>query len=102
MICQADDGCYACVLRRKGVQVSPAATPSRVKNRAQPHRPLADPSFEKGLVGEHRVDGSFMPVLRPGTTTPMGVHEAMGQRTKIEEGIKRLKSDPYVSKGGSA
>lgn len=87
---------YACRLRAKGVQVSPAATPSRVAVRVQPHRPIVEPSWEKGIVGERRVDGSFMPVLAPGTTRPLGVHERAGNRTKVEEGIKRLKSDPDV------
>jgi hypothetical protein len=95
----AVSGCtehYACRLRAKGVQVSPSATPSRVNNRHQPLRPMVDPAWERGVVGETRRDGSFMPVLAPGTTRSMGVHERQGQRSKVEEGIRRLKSDPNV------
>lgn len=76
--------------------MSPSATPTRAKNRPQPLRPRVEPSFEKGIVGEHRPDGSFMPVLRPGSTEPLPVHMAMGQRTRIDRQIKALKSDPYV------
>lgn len=87
---------FACQLRNKGVQVSPKATPSRVRNRTQPVRPMAEPSWEKGIVGERRIDGSFMPVLVPGSDRPMGVHEQAGQRSTVETGLRRLKSDPHV------
>lgn len=98
MICTVA-GClehFACRLRSKGVHVSPRATPSRVANRRQGYRPPPDPAYERGRVGEFRNDGSFMPVLIPGSTEPMGLHERMGQRTRVEEGIRRLKSDPHV------
>lgn len=88
--------CYAHRLRAKGVQVAPSATPNRVQTRNQPVRPMAEPSWEKGVVGETRPDGSFMPVLAPGTTRPMQVHERQAQRAAVERGLRALKSDPHV------
>lgn len=91
---------YGCRLRAKGVQVSPLATPTRVQNRPRTFRPTVEPSWEKGIVSEARPGGTRMPVLAPGSTRPLGVHELAGQRSKVQEGIKRLHSDPNVfSKG---
>lgn len=87
---------YACQLRAKGLYVSTMAMPTRMSNRRHPYRPVKEPSWEKGVVGEHRSDGSFMPVLAPGTDRPMGVHEHQSQSHKVEEGIRALKSDPAV------
>lgn len=47
-------------------------------------RPMRDPSWENGQVGERRVDGSFMPYLVPGTDRPMQVHE----RTEHSQAIR--------------
>ena len=55
-----DPDCYGCRLRSKGVAISPAATPSR-RNTVAP--PTADPAWERGVAGERRPDGSFMPYL---------------------------------------
>lgn len=53
---------YGCELRRKGFTLSSAATPTRTQRR--PFRPGPRfNSWEKGVKGEHRPDGSFMPYL---------------------------------------
>lgn len=84
---------YACGLRRKGLQVSPSATPSR---RRWAYRKPVAPSWEKGRVGERRPDGSWMPYLSPSTGKPMGVKEMADRRGHVTEQIRRLKSDPNV------
>ena len=94
-ICQIP-GClehYACRLRAKGVSVAPSATPTRISNRPYVYRPVKDPSWERGIAGETRCDGSFMPILTE-TQVPMGVKEYSERRHEIEGHIKRLKTDP--------
>lgn len=91
-----EPGCvehYGCRLREKGIQVSPAATPSR--RRFSPRKPVG-PSWEKGRAGERRPDGSFMPYLSPRTGRPMGVKEMADNRGNFDAQIRRLKSDPTV------
>lgn len=63
MIC-AEPDCtahYACTLRAKGVVVAPSATPTR-HNRRPPARHRYN-NWERGVTGERRADGSFMPYL---------------------------------------
>lgn len=78
MIHSPDCGCdtLGCRLRRDGVfALSSSATPTR-----QGRRPYRDPakhnhnSWEAGIAGEHRADGSFMPYLT-GTGGQMHVKE---------------------------
>lgn len=87
---------FACVLRAKGVQLAPSATPNRSAARKYVARPMREPSWEKGIVTETRPDGSRMPILAPGTTRPLGVAEYASQRHRVDEGIRRLHSDPDV------
>lgn len=61
--CQCES--LGCKMRREGLfALSSAATPTRGR-----HQPFRDPakvnhcSWENGLAGEHRPDGSFMPYL---------------------------------------
>lgn len=56
---------------------------------------MQQPSWEKGLAGETRVDGSFMPYLNE-HREEMGVHEFSNRRRDVESAVKRLKSDPNV------
>lgn len=56
---------------------------------------MADPSWEKGVAGEHRVDGSFMPYLND-HREEMGVHEYAEKRHDVDSAVKQLKSDPTV------
>lgn len=61
----------------------------------KPHqvRPVQQPSWENGVVGEVRADGSFMPQLNE-RFEPMGVHEASGRRSEIEESRRRRHNAP--------
>lgn len=90
MICQAP-GCvehYACSLRAKGVQLSPAATPSRLH---LPRRQMAAPSWEAGIVTETRPDGSRMPLLKP-SGAPLGVKEYGERRREVDAQVKALRT----------
>lgn len=90
MICQAP-GCvehYACSLRSKGVQVSPAATPSRTRQLKKPTDP---PSWEAGIVTDKRPDGSQMPLLTSGGDV-MRVKEYGENRRSIDAQVKALKT----------
>lgn len=55
-------------------------------------REVREPSWEKGLVGEKRAGGTFMPILVPGTTRPMRVHERATHSAAIEESKRRRAS----------
>lgn len=93
MICQVE-GCdehYGCRLRAKSVALSSAITPTRSSGRPQKPRPMRQPSWEKGIEGTHRPDGSFMPQLNEKGAL-MGVHEAMSSRSKLEASRRRLAS----------
>ena len=63
MIHPAGCGCdsYGCWLRRKGVYFDMKATATSRARR--PWRPKVNCSWEAGVAGEHRRDGSFMPYL---------------------------------------
>lgn len=95
MICPGCGECFACRLRAKTVAVSPKATPNRTANRRQPIRPVAEPSWEKGVQGEKRADGSFMPYLGS-TGKPIRAKAWADNRGGFEEQVKRLKGDPHV------
>lgn len=71
---------YGCVLRRKGIALSNAATPNRPKRR--PWRPGNQPSWEKGLAGEKRGGGTFMPYLDKNPDGSM-------RRVHVKEGGER-------------
>ena len=57
-----------------------AATPS-VKNKVPP--PQANPAWERGIKGEHRRDGSFVPYLGA-EGKHIGVKKRADNRTKYE------------------
>lgn len=62
-------------------------------------RPVQSPSWEKGIAGEHRPDGSFMPYLSAEQEyAPIGVKEFGERRHEITEQVNRLKTDPDVFK----
>lgn len=86
---------YACRLRAKNVGLSQAITPTRSSVRDQPLRPMVEPSWEKGIAGERRCDGSFMPYLNDHREV-MGVHELAEKRQDVEAAVTRLKTDPNV------
>lgn len=99
MTCPGCDSCYACRLRAKGFAVAAAAMPNRLANsrRAAPH--TADPAWERGIKGERRPDGSFMPYLSPTSGAPLRVKEYGENRRQVEDRVKRLKTDPHVFGG---
>lgn len=99
-VCRVD-GCedhYGCRLRAKGVAVAPSAMPSR-RNTVPPRR--ADPAWERGVAGEHRPGGGFMPFLGD-DGKPMPVKEHGERRTEVAGRVKRLKSDPNVFAASAA
>lgn len=87
-----DCGSYGCDLRAKGVQVSPAATPNR--RNVKPSTTAADPAWERGIPGEHRPGGSFMPYLDVGTGKHLGVKQFSEHRHGFEESLRRVRNTP--------
>jgi len=76
-----DEECYGCKLKAKNLTLSSVATPTRA--RRQPFRPMKQPSWEAGVAGESRPDGSFMPYL-DSSLQPVGVKEMADNRSKLE------------------
>jgi hypothetical protein len=75
---------YACQLRAKGVSVSPKATPTQ-HNRKAP-APHTNNNWEKGVAGENRGRGTFMPYLgQDGKPLPIK------QRSEAESKVKKLR-----------
>jgi len=74
--------------RSSGREVS-AKTIRKLQERAQP------PSWEKGIVYDERPGGVKMPLLN-GDGTPVRVKQYAENRRKIDERVKRLKTDPHV------
>ena len=79
------DDCFGC--RIQSIRLGAEATASRTKNKVLPRQ--VEPTWEKGIAGEHRPGGGFMPYLKPGTHTPMGVKEASQRRRQIDEFKRR-------------
>lgn len=94
-ICHEEDCTQhlGCRLRAKGMQLSPKATPT--KTRRHKYRPPSQPSWEAGVAGERRPDGSFMPYL-DADRNEMGVKEYAERRRDVDAAVGRLKSDPTV------
>ena len=65
-----------------------AAAPSRM-NKVPP--PQANPVWEKGISGEHRRDGSFVPYVHADGSR-IGVKEFADNRTKYERNIRENKN----------
>lgn len=82
---------YGCLLRRKGIQLPPSATPTRTPNRPWRPGPRYN-SWEAGHVGEHRADGSFMPFLDPGDGHPLSTKEWADDRRQFEAKLRRVKA----------
>jgi hypothetical protein len=73
---------YGCELRRKGVQYAGSATPtSRAR---KPFRESINCSWEAGVAGETRPDGSRMPYL-DGTGRKIRVKEYGENRRKLSD-----------------
>ncbi len=67
-----------------------AATPS-IKNKVPP--PEANPVWERGIKGEHRRDGSFVPYL-DSEGKRIGVKKWADNRTKYERLLREKKNQP--------
>jgi putative FmdB family regulatory protein len=65
-----------------------AAAPSRM-NKVPP--PQANPAWEKGISGEHRRDGSFVPYVHADGSR-IGVKEFADNRTKFERILRERKN----------
>jgi putative FmdB family regulatory protein len=68
--------------------LSAAAAPSRM-NKVPP--PQANPSWEKGIKGEHRRDGSFVPYV-DANGDRIGVKKFADNRTKYERILRERKN----------
>ncbi len=77
-VCQDCEGVVKRILQAPALTA--AATPNR-RNKIPPAK--ANPAWERGISGEHRRDGSFVPYLKPDGTR-IGVKEFADNRTKYE------------------
>lgn len=103
MICQIP-GCvehFACKLRAKNFALGPAIQTNRISNQRRTGPRTPDPAWERGVKGEVRPDGSFMPYLSPTTGAKLRVKEYGENRRQIDERVKRLKTDPNVFQKGN-
>lgn len=81
---EPEPGCLACKLDT--VQVGAALHAARATKVVRPRTP--DNPWERGRAGEHRIDGSFMPLLDEKFAT-IGVKKAAEQHHHIEEFRRR-------------
>lgn len=86
-----DCGCdtYGCRLRRKGLQVSPRATPNRRNN--VPPRASEPPSINKQIVYDERPGGYKMPIFTE-TGDPLRHKRWRENRHKIKDGLAKVKA----------
>lgn len=92
-VCQdaCDPPCsYGCELRQKSIGVPPSATPTRTRSAAAPAQ--ANPWYEKQVVTETRPDGSRMPLLKPGTLTPLRIKEYHQKRREIDAKVAQVRT----------
>ena len=64
----------------QAANIAPSSMPSRM-NKVPP--PKADPAWERGIAGEHRRDGSFVPYL-DSNGNRIGVKKFADNRSKYE------------------
>ena len=85
-VCQDCGGTVKRILQAPALTA--AAAPSRM-NKVPP--PQANPAWEKGISGEHRRDGSFVPYVHADGSR-IGVKEFADNRTKDERIIREKKN----------
>jgi len=85
-------GKYACELRAKGITVSPKATPTQ-HNRKKPAEHTNN-SWERGVAGENRGHGTFMPYLNE-KGKPLPIKQGSEQRHKIREIRQKQKAGTF-------
>ena len=81
-ICQDCGGTVKRILQAPALTA--AAAPS-TKNKVPP--PQANPVWEKGIAGQHRRDGSFVPYVNADGSR-IGVKEFADNRTRYERNIR--------------
>jgi len=85
-VCQDCGGTVKRILQAPALTA--AAAPSRM-NKVPP--PKANPAWEKGIAGQHRRDGSFVPYVHADGSR-IGVKEFADNRTKFERIIREKKN----------
>ena len=85
-VCQDCGGTVKRILQAPALTA--AAAPSRM-NKVPP--PQANPAWEKGISGEHRRDGSFVPYVHADGSR-IGVKEFADNRTKYERILREKKN----------
>ena len=85
-ICQDCGGTVKRILQAPALTA--AAAPSRM-NKVPP--PQANPAWERGIAGEHRRGGSFVPYVHADGSR-IGVKEFADNRTKYERIIREKKN----------
>lgn len=84
-----------CRLRAKGINLGPGATPTRTKRRTTKARPDPGNAFERGIVGEHRPGGGFMPYFSKEGGV-MRTKERAEDRHAIDTRLNELRTNPNV------
>ena len=85
-VCQDCGGTVKRILQAPALTA--AAAPSRM-NKVPP--PQADPAWERGIAGEHRRGGTFVPYL-DGEGKRIGVKDFADNRTKYERILREKKN----------
>jgi len=92
MICTLEVcGHYGCSLRRKGIRVSPKATPT--KNMNMRPTPMVPPAVNANIMYDVRPDGSKMPLLNPDGSV-VRHKQFVDNRNSIEATMRRLRTTP--------
>jgi len=77
-------------MRKKGIQLSPKATPTRTQNMvASPH---TDNRFEGQILYDERPDGSKMPILDMDGQTIRRGNVSAGGLAEIESNLRAVRS----------
>lgn len=86
--CQCDT--YGCQLRRKGLQVSPAAMPNRHNRVVKQTQPNA---HNAQIRGERRPGGFISPYLHASTGAPVRAKEYEAKHHAIHDTIARSRAE---------
>lgn len=82
---------YGARLRSKGLTIAPSALPSQFRHGRL--RKPEQPSWEKGVAGERRPDGSHMPYLDE-NLRPIGVKRYAERRRELDDARARQLAGP--------
>lgn len=80
---------YGCELRRKGLQVSPSATPNRHNRR--PTKRVEPPGVNARIIYDERPGGYKMPIITE-TGDPLRHKRYQEQKHKINDQLARVKA----------